>query len=174
MSQLGINLQNCWNWKAASLSAGARGLIFLVMTANHGWRSMTLAFVAETAFRAASAGFCAAFVQSIRHMKPRWIVAVIALALLPTATLGLEYAIHSNMGTPNLAASMVVSFVVSCITSLFDLYALRRGILLTGEAGQTLTEDLKQIPQLALSFVAEPMMWIWRSTRDLLAGEAEY
>jgi hypothetical protein len=155
-------MRTCWNWKAATLSAFLRGLVFVGITVSHGWRSMTLAFAAETLYRAGAAGFCAAFVQAIRKRKPQWLVTLVVLVVLPAGTLTCEYLLHHALGTPNLAVGMAISFAISCVTALFDLYAMRQGVLLVGEQGARLSADLRRLPGLLLCFVMEPLRWACR------------
>jgi hypothetical protein len=68
------------------------------------------------------------------------------------------------MHTPNLAAGIIASVLISAVASLFDWYVMRRGTLLMGDEGSSFSSDLRSLPPLVLSFVLEPSAWAWRST----------
>ncbi len=163
-----------WNWKAALLSASVRAPIFLLTTIGHGWRRASLAMIVEAAFRAGSTGFFAAATQAFRNAKPAWMALLLMLTGFPIVTLVLDGLLHLAMHTPNLAVGMVISLILSALASMFDWYIMRRGTMLVGGEGNSFWADMKALPPLALSFVLEPPVWAWRSTREWFVGsEAE-
>ena len=74
-------------------------------------------------------------------------------------TVDAEIASHAvdwlDRNDPNSkAASLTVSVVFTAISTLFNLFAMRRGVLIVGEGRGTLLADLRQIPRLVVLFVA--------------------
>jgi hypothetical protein len=158
-----------WNWKAALLSAALRSPVFLLITLGHGWRRASLAMLVEAAFRAGSTGCFAAATQAFRNARPRWLALLLMSTGFPALMLALDGLLHTAMHTPNLAAGMAVSLIISALSSIFNWYAMRRGTLLVGEGGNSFWSDLNTLPALIFSFLLEPTAWIWRSTLQWLA-----
>lgn len=156
-----------WNWKAALLSAAGRAPVFLATTYSYGWRRATLAVAVETAYRAGTAGFFAAFIQAIRNRRPTWLAVLLTTGAVPAVSLGLDYLLHLLMGTPNLRAGILVSLIISAITSLFNWYSMQRGTLLVGQEQNSLVMDLCRMPGLILGFLLVPFSWMWRCTRQV-------
>ena len=158
-----------WNWKAAALSAAGRSPIFLTTTYAYGWRAVTAAVAAEAIYRAGSAGFFAAFTQSLRYRRPAWVAVLMVTGLIPAVSLVLDCLLHLAMGTPNLMKGMVVATTVSAFTSLFDWYSMRRGTLLVGPGEMSFASDLCRLPRLAFEFLLEPLLWLQRCSKRLFA-----
>jgi hypothetical protein len=157
-----------WNWKAALLSAAGRAPIFLIATAGYGWRSMSIAAGIEFAYRAVSAGFFASIIQSARRSPSRWNSAFQITVLVPGACLLLDYLLHRALGTPNLKTGFVISFAVSCVTSLFNWYSMNRGVLMVGAESKSLLADLKALPATVAGFLIEPPRRVWRLGRQVM------
>jgi hypothetical protein len=131
-----------------------RGPIFLVAGLRHGWRGAVAALFTETIFCALTAGFYGSIVQSLKDAEPPWLTALFLVGVMPVTFQALEYVLHWFGGTPHLRVAAIVSLVVSAISSLFNLYAMRRGTLLVGDEGATLGRDLCRLPLLLLRFFA--------------------
>ena len=157
-----------WNWKAAVLSAAGRAPIFLLASYSYGWDRALLAFAVEIAYRAATAGFFAAFTQAISYRRPTWLAALLITAAVPSVSLSLDYAVHRFMNTPNLGASILISIMISMTASLFTWYSMRHGTLLVGEEQDGFINDLRRLPRLVLDFAALPLAWMRRSTGRFL------
>jgi hypothetical protein len=52
-----------------------------------------------------------------------------------------------------LAASVAASLVFTAVSTLFTLFAMRRGVLIVGEGGGSLLSDLRRMPRLVLTFL---------------------
>lgn len=152
-----------WNWKAAALSAAGRAPVFLVGSYSYGWDRALLAFAVEIAYRAATAGFFAAFTQAIRYRRPTWLAALLITLAVPSLSLSLDYGVHRFMNTPNLGASILVSVMISTTASLFTWYSMRHGTLLVGEEQDGFVNDLRRLPRLVLGFAILPFVWVRRS-----------
>jgi hypothetical protein len=144
----------CWNWKSALLSSAFRAQIFFVANLGAGLDAARAAMLTEFVFRALTAGFYGALTQNFRHATPRWLATVTALILLPVATHSIELLVHWLRGTERLAASIALSALFTVISTLFNLFAMRHGVLIVGEGRGTLLSDLRQMPRLIVLFVA--------------------
>jgi len=145
-----------WNWKAALLSAVYRAPVFFATNLSAGWRLAMSAMFVEGIFRAFTSGFYGAFTQLLRNLQPAWIPVVILAVITPLLLQALEIAFHVFAGTPNLRQSAVISTVITAGAALFNLFAMRRGALLTGAEGQSLGKDLKSLPLVIFEFVSAP------------------
>jgi hypothetical protein len=159
----------CWNWKAAALSIILRAPIYVATTFKYGWRVTTTAAAVEAVFSSGAAGVYAALTQAIRYATPEGVVALLLLVALPAVTLVLDALFHYVMGTPNLAAGVIVSLVVSVLSSGFNWYSMRRGTLLVGEKARPFGSDLASLPLLIARFVLEPFIFLWRNLKFLCA-----
>jgi hypothetical protein len=155
-----------WNWKSALFSSILRGLIFLFANLAAGCRAATGAMLAEFLYRAATAGFYGALTQAFRCVEPVWMAGIAVMILLPLASHSLELAIHVLRGTPKIVTSLVTSVIFTWLSTLFNLYAMRRGVLLVDSGANSLRTDLRQVPRLILEFaIALPVAAWVRVTR---------
>lgn len=151
-----------WNWKSAVFSSILRALIFLFANLTAGWRAATGAMLAEFLYRAATAGFYGALTQAFRRVEPVWMASIAVMILLPLASHSLELAIHLLRGTPKIITSLVTSVGFTWISTLFNLYVMRRGVLLVDPAANSLRSDLRQVPRLIVEFVAALPIAAWQ------------
>ena len=158
---------NIWNWKSALLGAAYRGPIFFFTSLKAGWRSALAAMLTETAFRALTSGLWGAFTQALRLLQPAWLAVFLVGVVAPIVVQSLELLLHMARGTPNLRRGFWVSCIITAIASLFNLYVMRRGTLITGEAGQSLKSDLRHLPRLIIDFVVAGPLALWRLLRPL-------
>jgi len=143
-----------WNWKAASLSLLVRGPIFLAVTIRRGVLASLSALLTECLICAATAGFYGALMQNLRDANPVWLTAVFLIVAVPAIFQGLELALHTFRGTPHLRVAELASLGVSAVSSLFNWYAMRRGVLLVGAEGGSFGSDLGRLPRLLFDFLA--------------------
>lgn len=78
----------------------------------------------------------------------RWIVTRPgeALMLLPAVSHGLELVVHWIRGTPELALSIAASVLLTCVSTAFNLFAMRRGIFVVGDGQRSIVDDLRRTP----------------------------
>ena len=145
-------LRKLWNWKSALLSAVLRALVFLLINWTAGAQAASTAMVVEFAYRILTSGFFGSLVQSFRKMEPAWKANLYVVLLLPAVNQGLDLWIHWLNGTPKLAASLVASTIITVWAALFNLYAMRHGVLVTGRDARPLRDDLRQLPALVAGF----------------------
>jgi hypothetical protein len=125
------------------------------------------AVMVEMPFRVLTTGIAGALVQSFRKAKPIWLANTIVSIMLPAFSHTVEFAAHyaqEKYFSDILAATkdgvtrqrtFAISVLFSVVSVLFNLYAMRNGVLLVGagEATQSLKNDFKQIPRLISEFV---------------------
>ena len=150
----GETLIRKWNWKASFFSSILRALIFLFANLRAGWHAATGAMLAEFVYRAITAGFYGAMTQAFRKAQPVWAANIVAMVLLPLVSHSLELALHLLRGTPKIKTSIIASVCFTAISTLFHLYATRRGALVVDSDAASLAADMKRIPRLVAGFVA--------------------
>jgi hypothetical protein len=143
-----------WNWKAAFFSSLCRGGVFFAANLHAGLDAATGAMLAEFAYRAVTAGFYGSITQAFRYAWPRWAASITVLLALPLFSHTIEFLVHWLRGTPNLRTSIASSLIFTLISTLFNLHAMRRGILVVGQGGKSLADDLRILPHVIVSFVA--------------------
>jgi hypothetical protein len=148
-----------WNWKSAFYSSLIRSSLFLAANLSAGWKAATGAMAAEFVYRAVSAGFYGAMTQAFRKVEPHWKGSISAVLIITAVSHSIEFLIHWMRGTPNLVTSIAISVVFTAISTLFNLHAMRSGVLVTGRDGRSLWEDLRELPSLLASFLFRG----WRS-----------
>ncbi len=106
-----------------------------------------------------------ALTQAFREAQPVWLAACTAMVLLPLCSHSIEFAIHFFRGTPKLAASIVSSVIFTALSTLFNLYAMRRNILIVGSGAGTLASDFRAVPRVLGGFLAVLPLAVWRLIR---------
>lgn len=142
-----------WNWKASLFSSLFRGGLFFAANAGAGVDAALGAMYAEFAYRSLTAGFYGAITQQFRRAEPCWLAATMVGAGVPLVSHSIELAVHWLRGTPHLRSSIAASVVFTIVSTLFNLHAMREGVLLVGESGGSLAADLRSLPRVIFSFV---------------------
>jgi hypothetical protein len=151
-----------WNWKSAVLSSSLRGLIFFTANLPAGRHAAFAALLTELAFRGVTSGFYGALTEAFRFAEPEWAAALVAMILLPLTGHSAEFAVHLLRGTMKLKTSIIASVCFTAVSTVFNLYAMRRGALVTGAGQQSLGSDLKRMPRLIAGFLAYGPQAAWR------------
>jgi hypothetical protein len=162
----GTLLVEQWNWKSAVFSSIIRATIFLFANLSAGWHAATGAMAAEFVYRAISAGFYGALTQAFRRAQPVWVAGITVMLLLPLVSHSMELTIHLLRGTPKIVTSMIVSVCFTAISTLFNLYAMRRGVLVTGKDAGSIGADLRRVPALIASFVVAGPVIVYTNLRS--------
>jgi hypothetical protein len=142
-----------WNWKSAVLSSLFRAAIFFASNLAAGLPAAIAAMCTEFIFRAVTSGFYGALTEGFREAEPPWAAAVSVMVLLPLANHSMEFFVHWMRGTRKLVPSIIVSVMFTALSTLFNLYAMRRGALIVGSGRSSLRRDLIRMPGLLLGFV---------------------
>jgi hypothetical protein len=163
-----------WNWKSALFSSMIRALIFFFANLTAGWRAASGAMLAEFIYRGITAGFYGALTQAFREAEPQWAAGVAVMILLPLVSHSIEISVHLLRGTPKLLTSLIASVCFTVISTLFNLYAMRRGVLVVGEGGSaSVGSDMRRIPAMIGGFVACGPVALYRWAMRSLTPEAE-
>jgi hypothetical protein len=75
------------------------------------------------------------------------------ILFMPAVDHTIEYALHYANGTKKLAASIAASVSLSMLSSVFNLFAMRRGVLIVGDERASLIDDLRRLPRVIFDFV---------------------
>jgi hypothetical protein len=150
-----------WNWKSALFAAINRGTIFLVATMRRGRAEISIAVLVEIVFSCATAGIYAAFTQAVRFAQPEWLAASIVAVGIPSALYGFDYLAHVYTGMHNVRPAVTFATALSVVSTLFNLFMMRRGAMVVGEESQPLWRDLMRVPVLFVQFVIAGPLWVW-------------
>jgi hypothetical protein len=152
-----------WNWKSALFSPGIRAIIFLCANLTAGWRAALAAALVELLYRGPTAGVYGALTQAFRKADPPWAASLTVMILLPLISHSIELFIHLLRGTPRLGTSIVASVCFTAISTLFNLFAMRRGVLVVGGEGRSVAADMRQIPRTIAAFLAAGPLALYRA-----------
>jgi len=153
-------------------SSSIRAMLFLCANLTAGWRAATGAMLAEFLYRAASAGFYGAITQAFSVAEPEWAATVTTAVMLPVVSHSIELAVHVLRGTPHIRTSMIVSVGFTTVSTLFNLYAMRRGALVVGAGSGSAGADLRRMPRLIGGFLAAGPLALYRSLHKTAARDA--
>src|SRR5712691_5000154 len=126
------------------------------------WKS---AMLVESMLRIPLVGALAEVTQAFGRAEPPWAAAVVAMVLLPGLAHVAELGVHRAAGTPELGASIAASIAMSALSTVFSLFAVRRGVMVVGDDAQSFLDDLKQLPPLVVEFVLAPARAFGRALR---------
>lgn len=159
-----------WNWKSALLSAVTRAALFFGANLTAGWRAAAGAFLTELLFRACTSGFYGAITEAFVPVRPVWAGALTTMLLLPVLSHVLEFAVHFARGTPELWRSIALSAAFTVVSTAFNLFAMRRGVLVVGAGRGSIAADLRRLPGLIGAFAVaacRAVATLWRHRRLL-------
>jgi hypothetical protein len=151
-----------WNWKSALTSALIRGALFFLTNLTAGAKAASGAMLAEFVWRFAVSGFYGAYTQRLRFATPHWAANLMIGLALPVFNHSIEFLIHWTRGTPKLKTSILASVCFTAISMLFNAYAMRQGVYVTGHGSQSLLSDLRQTPRVIGGF----LLWLLRLQRS--------
>ena len=157
-----------WNWKSALLGALLRASFYFTVykASRENWVVTFTAMGVEFAFRFFTSGISGAIVQSFRRATPAWLATLIVTISLPVFSHSIEYLTHwaqEHYFSAVFAASennsrqkaFAISVLFSALSAMFNLFAMRHGVLLVGAGKETMTlwGDIKRFPALIFEFV---------------------
>lgn len=147
-----------WNYKSAIVSSMCRAPLFFVTNLPAGLDAALGAMWAEFLFRFLAAGVYGALTQAFRRVEPPVAATMTVMVLLPVLGHSAEFLMHWLRGTPFLGESIAVSVAFTVLSTAFNLFAMRRGALITGDGSRSLWHDLARMPALVADFLLS-----WRS-----------
>lgn len=157
-----------WNWKSALLGSLLRASFYygVYQFSREDWRVTLAAVSVEFSFRFFTSGISGALVQSFRRATPAWLALLIVTISLPIFSHTVEFITHyaqeryfSNVFPPSQNNARIYAFtfsvLFSALSAMFNLFAMRHGVLLVGAGRETksLWSDLKKIPFLVMEFL---------------------
>ncbi len=142
-----------WNWKSAALSSIGRAMIFLVTNLPAGAGAGVRAMLTEFVFRAVMSGALGSVTQALGTARSHRSAMLTAVVLLPAIGHTFEYFVHRAAGTPRLSQSIAASIAFSILTTAFNFFAMRRGLLIVGKGQPSLGADLRRMPRLIAAFI---------------------
>lgn len=143
-----------WNWKSALMSTALRAPIFFFVNLAAGPKAAFGALLTELDLRSMTSGIYGSLTEALHDAEPAWLAGLTASVFMPVANHSLELLVHWLRGTPKLANSILASVCFTVVSTLFNLYAMRRGALIVGENQQSLGQDLRRMPRLVGGFLA--------------------
>jgi len=147
------NLLMKWNWKSALFSSSIRGTIFFITNLTAGIEAAVGASVLEFSYRIFSAGFFGSLTQAFRKVENRRRGMIAAIILLPVIQHTIELIVHWIGGTAEIQASILASIGFTVVSTSFNLFAMREGILIVGSGKQSLWSDLKMVPKVLVMYL---------------------
>jgi hypothetical protein len=168
-----------WNWKAAVLSALLRAPIFFFtyIFKKDGLKVALGAAVAQSIFRFIFGGVNGSIIQAFSKVEPAWHAVLTVPIILAIFSHLVEFSVQTlydnQAGVNGKGKAITVSVIVSAISAIFNLFAMRRGALLVkDESQQSIWRDLKRMPWLAFEFLSFPLVWTIRRTKKRAKGDA--
>ena len=147
-----------WNYKSAVMSSLVRASLFFTMNLAAGLMAAVAAMAVEFFFRFLTAGFYGALTQAFRRVQPERAATIAVMILLPLIGHSLELVVHWMRGTPRLGESIAASVLLTALSTAFNLFAMRRGVLIVGAGSRSLRHDLLTMPAVMAAFLLS-----WRS-----------
>jgi hypothetical protein len=134
------------------MSAALRAPLFLLANWPAGQEAALAAGATEFWFRFVTAGFYGAMTEAFSRLRtPRSTWA--ALLVVPGIAHVMEFLVHTWRGTPIIGPAIAASIALTIVSTSFNLFAMRRGALLSGDGCRPLREDLREIPRLVMMCV---------------------
>jgi len=162
-----------WNWKAGLLSALMRSLIFF---AAYLWKKEALwaaigAMGAQFIFRMLFGGINGALIQAYTRVEPAWQAVLTVPLVLAFFSHVIEFAVQTAYdnyaGTSGKGKAIMASVIVSAVSAVFNLFAMRRGALLVkDEKSQSLWKDLKRFPLITTQFIFFVPWKVWEMIQN--------
>lgn len=159
-----------WNWKAALMGAVLRASFYFTVyqASRQSWLVTLTAVLVELFFRFITTGMSGAVVQSFRKAKPFWLANLIVSIMLPAFSHAVEFVTHYAQeryffdvfgASDNSVArqrAFAISVLFSVLSALFNLFAMKHGVLLVGAGEETrsLKDDIKMLPRMVGEFTA--------------------
>lgn len=142
-----------WNWKSAVASSCCRAAIFFSINLPAGMDAALAAMQTEFIYRAVMAGFYGSLTQYFARLQSERTATRAATVIVPGIAHVVELGVHLWADTAVLGWSILGSIMFSVVTTRFNLFAMRRGVLTVGRDSATWWQDLRALPALVVAFV---------------------
>jgi hypothetical protein len=150
-----------WNYKGAVLSGTLRAPVFFI-TYLIGRESLKIALAAaavQFVFRFLFAGVSSALIQSFRRVEPAWKALLAVMLLIPAISHVFEFFVQFGFAyftqtSDHTDDAIVRSISISIVSALFGLFAMRRDVMIVGEAeSKSIWSDIARLPVLIFTFI---------------------
>lgn len=152
-----------WNWKTALLSALFRAPVFLAayLQQRQGISIAVGAMAVQFLLRFGIGGLSGGILQSFRNVAPAWHAGLTIPLFLAASSHALEFVVQSLYDSATNASgsalAVLVSVLLSIVSALFNLFAMRRGVLLVNSNdSQSFGKDLIKMPRTIFDFMSYP------------------
>jgi len=149
-----VTWSRAWNWKSAVVSALCRACIFFAINLSAGLEAAVAAMQVEFAYRAVAAGFYGSLTERFARMRSERQARRAATLVVPAVAHLVEFGIHAWADTAVLGWSIVGSIAFSVLTTRFNLFAMRRGVLTVGHGSASWWQDLRAMPAMVAAFLS--------------------
>ena len=128
------------------------------------------AMAVQFIFRAITGGTNGSIIQSFSKVEPAW-HAVVTIPFILTIVMHvgewiLQSSYDSVTGTTGKTTAVLISVLASVVSGGFNLFAMRRGILLVkDESQQSFWRDIKQMPWIVFELVSFPLVWTMKRSK---------
>jgi hypothetical protein len=153
-----------WNWKAAVLSAGTRGLLFCIAVIPGGMGDLRGVSI-EIVFRILLGGCWGSLMQAFRRARPAWVAGSLVAVILPAGAHTVEFAALKAGGATQIKSGMTVSVILSVVSLGVNFSLMRRGLMLTGEGAPSLACDFRRLPAALRDCALSALEGLRRATR---------
>jgi hypothetical protein len=160
-----------WNWKVALMTAVLRGLACVAALWHVERHARNHFGVVEAAFVLFTCGFFSALQQQSLGIRSEILAWFTCVVVIPLSSLGMDAGLHFWLDGRDTRQLGVVALAFTLLSATFHWHMIRNGALLVGEEAHSLRADLKRIPRLALTYVTEPALWIWRTVSAVAKDE---
>jgi len=148
-----VTLARAWNWKAAVVSSLCRASIFFLANLSAGLEAAMAAMQVEFLYRAVAAGFYGSLTERFARARSERHATWAAMIVVPGIAHLVELGIHLWAGTPMIGWSLAGSVAFSLLTTRFNLFAMRRGVMTVGRGSATVWQDLRAMPAMLAAFL---------------------
>lgn len=149
-----------WHWKAALFSATFRAGACIAALHHSPLHAREHFGLVEAGYVMATSGVFCAWQQQALGLKPRrlsWSVVVLAI---PLGSLAADAALHLWLDSGNMRALGLAALAWTLLSSMFHWHVMSNGAMIVGKSGRSFLDDLRSMPRLVVTFVADPVRWL--------------
>ncbi len=161
-----------WNWKAALLTAIFRAGACMVALCHASLHAREHFGVVEAAYVLATAGIFSAWQQQALDIRPRHLAWFIVVLAIPLGSLAADSALHLWLDSGNMRSLGIAAIATTVVSAMFHWHVMQSGAMRVGTESRSFLHDMRQMPRLAITFVAGPVLFVLASMRPRLIAEA--
>ncbi|HTV05635.1 MAG TPA: hypothetical protein VME86_09725 [Acidobacteriaceae bacterium] len=163
-----------WHWKAAVMSATFRAGACMVALYRSPLHAREHFGLVEAAYVLTTCGIFSAWQQQALGIKPRRLAWLIVVLVIPLGSLAADSGLHLWLDSGNMRALGIGALIGTLISSMFHWHVMSNGAMIIGASGRSFLDDMRQMPRLVVSFVANPVRWLAARLRpSSISVEAE-